>query len=152
MQNCLTAPAPCAYGRAVRGHPERRSAGARAASRVRSGAAAAAAPRPRNLVGDLRAALGVSRRFFARLTGYSERAIAGWESGRELSEASRQRMLETRRLERALGRVVEPSRIGPWLAEPNRAFGGLKPLEVIERGEIDRIWRMVFELESGTPG
>jgi transcriptional regulator with XRE-family HTH domain len=119
---------------------------------VRSGAAAAAAPRPRNLVGDLRAALGVSRRFFARLTGYSERAIAGWESGRELSEASRQRMLETRRLERALGRVVEPSRIGPWLAEPNRAFGGLKPLEVIERGEIDRIWRMVFELESGTPG
>jgi DNA-binding transcriptional regulator YiaG len=111
--------------------------------------AAAAAPLPRNLVGDIRSALGVSRRLFARLTGYSERAIAAWEAGRELAEASRQRMLETRRLERALARVIEPSRIAAWLEEPNRAFRGLKPLEVIERGEIDRIWRMLFELESG---
>lgn len=106
---------------------------------------------PTRLVGDLRGALGVSRRFFARLTGYSERAIAEWESGRELSEASRQRMLETQRLEKALGRVMKRDRIAGWLSEPNRAFGGLKPLEVIERGEIDRIWRMVFEFESGTP-
>jgi len=25
------------------------------------------------------------------------------------------------------------------------------PLQVIERGETDRIWRMVYELESGEP-
>lgn len=106
----------------------------------------------RTLVGELRADLGVSRRLFARLTGYSERAIASWESGRELSEASRQRMLETRRLEKALVRAMKPSAVGHWLEEPNRAFRGMKPLEVIERGEVDRIWRMLFELESGTPG
>jgi transcriptional regulator with XRE-family HTH domain len=100
-------------------------------------------------VGELRADLGVSRRLFARLTGYSERAIASWEAGRDLSEASRQRMLETRRLEKALARAMKASAIGRWLEEPNRAFRGLKPLEVIERGEIDRIWRMIFELESG---
>ena len=109
-------------------------------------------PVSRTLVGELRADLGVSRRLFARLTGYSERAIASWESGRELSEPSRQRMLETRRLEKALARVLKPSAVGRWLEEPNRAFRGLKPLEVIERGEVDRIWRMLFELESGTPG
>lgn len=103
----------------------------------------------RTLVGELRADLGVSRRLFARLTGYSERAIASWEAGRDLSEASRQRMLETRRLEKALARAMKASAIGRWLEEPNRAFRGLKPLEVIERGEIDRIWRMIFELESG---
>jgi len=106
----------------------------------------------RTLVGELRADLGVSRRLFARLTGYSERAIASWEAGRELSEASRQRMLETRRLEKALARAMKSSAVGRWLEEPNRAFRGLKPLEVIERGEVDRIWRMVFELESGVPG
>ncbi|HEY7574845.1 MAG TPA: hypothetical protein VIB08_06745 [Thermoanaerobaculia bacterium] len=98
---------------------------------------------------DVREALGVSRRVFARLTGYSERAIAGWEGGRELSEASRQRMLETRRLEKALAGVMKPSGIAAWLERPNRAFRGLKPLEVIERGEMDRIWRMLFDLESG---
>jgi transcriptional regulator with XRE-family HTH domain len=103
----------------------------------------------RSLVEQVRGDLGVSRRLFARLTGYSERAIAAWESGRELSEASRQRMLETRRLEKALARVLKPSSIAAWLEEPNRAFRGLKPLEIIERGEVDRIWRMVFELESG---
>jgi len=113
------------------------------------GAPPAAVALPRNLVADVRGDLGVSRRLFARLTGYSERAIAAWEGGRELSEASRQRMLETRRLEKALARVMKPSAIAGWLEEPNRAFRGLKPLEVIERGEVDRIWRMVFELESG---
>lgn len=110
----------------------------------------AAAALPRNLVAGVRGELGVSRRLFARLTGYSERAIAAWEAGRELSEASRQRMLETRRLEKALARVMKPSAIAGWLEEPNRAFRGFKPLEVIERGEVDRIWRMLFELESGT--
>jgi len=28
---------------------------------------------------------------------------------------------------------------------------GSTPLQVIERGETDRIWRMVYELESGEP-
>jgi transcriptional regulator with XRE-family HTH domain len=106
----------------------------------------------RSLVEQVREDLGVSRRLFARLTGYSERAIAAWEAGRELSEASRQRILETRRLEKALTRVMKPAAIAAWLEAPNRAFRGLKPLEVIERGEVDRIWRMIFELESGTPG
>ena len=36
--------------------------------------------------------------------------------------------------------------------ESGRAFDGLKPLEVIERGEIDRLWNMIFYLESGVAG
>jgi hypothetical protein len=40
----------------------------------------------------------------------------------------------------------EEERIG-W----NPAFDGSTPLQVIERGETDRIWRMVYELESGEP-
>ena len=39
--------------------------------------------------------------------------------------------------------------IPQWLETPNQAFDGLKPLEVIERGQIDRLWRMLFYLESG---
>ncbi len=31
------------------------------------------------------------------------------------------------------------------------AFDGSTPLQVIERGETDRIGRMVYELESGEP-
>ena len=46
---------------------------------------------------------------------------------------------------------VSPEAIGPWLKDPNPAFDGSTPLQVIERGETDRIWRMVYELESGEP-
>jgi hypothetical protein len=38
-----------------------------------------------------------------------------------------------------------------WLTTPNEAFGDLKPIEVIERGEVDRIWRMIYYIESGQP-
>ena len=103
-------------------------------------------------VGELRQVFGLNRKLFSRLTGYSERAIAKWESGQELSEASRQRMIELQRLQRDLARVMKADFIGVWLRTPNEAFEGLKPIEVVERGEVDRIWRMIYELESGMPG
>jgi hypothetical protein len=46
---------------------------------------------------------------------------------------------------------MKPKFILQWLHNPNEAFDGLKPLEVIARGQIDRIWRMIFYLESGMP-
>ena len=43
------------------------------------------------------------------------------------------------------------STIATWMDTPLDAFDGLKPLEVVERGQMDRLWRMVFEIESGQP-
>ena len=48
-----------------------------------------------------------------------------------------------------LAEVVTAEAIPQWLGMPNPAFEGMKPLEVIERGEIDRLWEMLFYLESG---
>lgn len=94
-------------------------------------------------VSELRASLSLTRKLFSRLTGYSERAIAEWESGKEQSDSSRQRLIEIHRLQQALLGVMPGELIGDWLLAPNQAFDGLKPLEIIERGEIDRIWRML---------
>jgi hypothetical protein len=60
-------------------------------------------------------------------------------------------MVELQRLQQALAGVIKPTYVGEWLQNPNPAFDGLKPLEVIERGQIDRIWRMIHLLESGEP-
>lgn len=98
-------------------------------------------------VANLRQSLGLTRKLFSRLTGYSERAIAEWESGKEQSDSSRQRLTEIHRLQQALAEVIPPEEIGGWLLWPNEALGGFKPLEVIERGEIDRIWRLLYRLE-----
>lgn len=94
-------------------------------------------------VAMLRQSLGLTRKMFSRLTGYSERAIAEWESGKEQSDSSRQRLTEIHRLRQALVEVIPAEQVGVWLLEPNDALDGFKPLEVIERGEIDRIWRLV---------
>jgi DNA-binding transcriptional regulator YiaG len=93
--------------------------------------------------------LGLSIGAFSRLTGFSPRAISKWESGAPLSEPARRRMLEIKRFQERLATIVEPDTIPAWLETPNPAFDGLKPLEVIERGEIDRLWDMIYYLESG---
>jgi DNA-binding transcriptional regulator YiaG len=102
-------------------------------------------------VGRVRQGFGLTRKTFSRLSGFSERAIAEWESGKPPKGANGQRLAELERLQKALARVMRPSFVPVWLETPNEKFRGLKPLEVIERGEVDRLWRMIFLLESGTP-
>lgn len=99
----------------------------------------------------IRRELGMTRKDFARMTGYSERSVAAWEGGEEPSSKGLQRLNEVKRLKDALADVMKAEFIAGWLQTPNDAFGGLKPLEVIERGETDQIWRMIYYLESGVP-
>src|SRR5437879_4723348 len=94
------------------------------------------------LVAEVRRKLGISRKAFSRLTGYSERAIATWEAGKKPDEPSLRRIKETERFQDRLATLVRPEEIPGWLDAPNDAFDGLKPIEVIERGEIDRLWTM----------
>ncbi len=107
------------------------------------------AARAESAIQDIRHKLGLTRKVFSRLTGYSERAIANWESGGKPDEPGLRRIRETERFQARLAEVVDPKEIPAWLDTPNDAFDGLKPLEVIERGEIDRLWNMIFYLESG---
>ena len=106
---------------------------------------------PKLEVRNVREQLGVNQDQFARLTGFSVRTIASWEAGKPLATAKQQRIVEIQRLQQRLAKVMKPAFIGQWLQTPNAALAGFKPLELIERGEVDRIWRMIYELESGAP-
>jgi hypothetical protein len=121
----------------------------RATAKVPSAGPAPTLPAPSFSVGGVRGRLGLSRKMFSRLSGFSERAIADWEGGKPISEPGLRRIKELDRFRERLSEVVAPDAIAGWLDTPNDAFGGLKPLEVIERGEIDRLWTMIFYLESG---
>lgn len=94
---------------------------------------------------------GVNQDMFTRLTGFSPRAVAHWAQGRKPSASTERRLAELGRLFEELEKFVASENIGPWLKEPNPAFDGSTPLQVVERGEADRIWRMLYELESGEP-
>ncbi len=102
-------------------------------------------------VREIREALGLSRKDFARLSQCSERGIADWEAGKPISDLARHQMVQLRNLQQELCKVLEPGTITSWLLTPNDGFDGLKPLEVVERGETHRIWQMLFWVLSGVP-
>ena len=90
--------------------------------------------------------------FVVRLTGFSPRSVAKWSEGVLPSPKQEKALVEMDRLLDGVSRVMHPAQIGRWLKSPNPAFDGSTPLQLVERGEIDRIWRMLFDLESGQPG
>ena len=127
-------------------HPSRRSARSLAAAVTRAKSLA-----EKNPVASLRLLLDMPRSKFARLMGRTERAIIDWEKHKANPQGlSQQRFRELERLTEALRTLFDDESIGKWFDTPNPAFGGLKPVEVIERGESDRLWQMIFELRAGT--
>jgi hypothetical protein len=87
---------------------------------------------------------------YTRLVGASRRAVASWLAGDAPSRANQRALSEMSRLLVALAEVVPTPQIGRWLDTPNPVFEGSTPLQVIERGESDRVWRMIWEIKTGS--
>ncbi len=114
------------------------------------------APKPPKATSDpgagasrLRERLMLTQAQFAPMLAVSIRSLATLEAGIAPTAATKRRLTELARLTQALSEVVDKKAIGTWLQTPNQAFQGLKPVEVIERGETDRIWEMIHALRSG---
>lgn len=104
------------------------------------------------LLQHYRATLKLPQPAVARLTGFSPRSVAKWSEGVPPSPKQEKALVEMDRLLDGLARVMKPEQVGHWLKSPNAAFDGSTPLQVVERGEADRLWRMLYDLESGQPG
>jgi hypothetical protein len=101
---------------------------------------------------DIAEKFGLRQDVLSRMTGFSVRAVAGWARGEKPSAPVRRALTEMDRLLDSLSRLMKPKEVGKWLKEPNAAFDGSTPVQVIERGQIDRIWRMLYFVEAGEPG
>lgn len=122
------------------------------AARVKSVAAPDKIKLPKGVilrVIEIRNKLGLTQVELARVTGYSLRSIAGWEIGRPLSDSARLKFAESERLCAALSEILPPKKLGDWMRTSNPAFEGQTPIQVIERGEADRLWRMIFQIDAG---
>jgi DNA-binding transcriptional regulator YiaG len=104
-----------------------------------------------DLLKTYRAQFHVTQAQLVRLTGFSPRSVAKWSQGETPSPKQEKALVEMDRLFDGLARMIEHAQVGRWLSQPNPAFDGSTPLQVVERGEIDRIWRMLYDLESGQP-
>lgn len=47
--------------------------------------------------------------------------------------------------------LIKPEFIEVWLNSPNVAFENKKPIDLINEGHTDPIYRMLYILESGEP-
>ncbi len=54
-------------------------------------------------------------------------------------------------LKNALAEIMDADDIAAWMESPNQAFDGSTPLQLVERGEIDRLWQMIFAIRTGQP-
>ncbi|MCY2960987.1 MAG: hypothetical protein NTY35_12555 [Planctomycetota bacterium] len=88
---------------------------------------------------------------FARLLGLSERTVADWERAKDPKPASERALGELRSVVEACERVMKPEFVGTWLVTPNKALGGFKAIELIERGETEKVLRVLFFVEAGIP-
>lgn len=106
----------------------------------------------KGVIKTLREDYGVTQSLLVRLSGYSPRSIANWSRGTKATKPAATKFTELARLFNALAEMAESrTEVIEWLQEPNEAFDGSTPLQVIERGESDRIWRMIYFLRSGEP-
>lgn len=100
----------------------------------------------------LREEYGVNQQTLVRLSGYSPRSIISWGKGTKATRPAAMKFTELNRLFEALAALTQDrEEVIGWLETPNEAFEGSTPLQVIERGESDRIWRMIYFLRSGEP-
>ena len=84
----------------------------------------------------------------AKALSVSRRSISGWLSGQEPERINRVRINEFGRLVAELRTIVKSEKLKPWWNQPVADFGGSTPLQVLERGEIDRLWRMIWEVRG----
>jgi uncharacterized protein (DUF2384 family) len=94
----------------------------------------------------------LSNEALSRVTGASPRTVSYWNAGTPPQRSSAQKIREVARLFDALADIIDKKVIGRWLQRPNRQFDGSTPLQVMERAETDRLWRMIWRLREGHSG
>lgn len=62
-----------------------------------------------------------------------------------------QKDIELARLHSALVQILHVGSVDDWMETPNKSLDGFTPDDLIQRGEIDRIWRIIHRHEAGLP-
>jgi len=112
----------------------------------------AASERTSEQLSSLAKEAGMNYDMLAKALSVSRRSISGWLSGQEPERINRVRINEFGRLVAELRIIIRPEKLKSWWNQPVANFGGSTPLQVLERGETDRIWRMIWEIDEGNSG
>ncbi len=79
------------------------------------------------------------------------RSLLLWNQGAVPNESVLIRLEELSRLYKALAELMPENEVGPWMKRTNDYLEPLTPLEVINRGQIDRLWHIIHNVGTGMP-
>ncbi len=133
-------------------HARRARRGSFIGGKARASSSLLAPGKSESDVRRLSRAYNLSNEAVSRVTGASPRTVSYWNAGVAPQRSSAQKLREVTRLFDALSDIIKARSIGPWLQRPNDAFDGSTPLQVMERGENDRLWRMIWQISEGNAG
>jgi uncharacterized protein (DUF2384 family) len=71
---------------------------------------------------------------------------------REVDLLTQQKDIEIARLHSALVEILHVTSVDSWMETPNPSLDGFTPEDLVQRGEIDRIWRIIHRREAGVRG
>jgi hypothetical protein len=91
---------------------------------------------------------GLSDRTIAAATGAKPSTVRGWLAGRsEPTGVRAERLIELAEMTSRLARVLRREMIGVWLNRPVLALDDEKPIELLARGDYQRVAKLIAELE-----
>ena len=101
---------------------------------------------------SLRVSLGLTQELMHHLVGISVRKVSSLERGEQKPTTDdARRFNELQRLAKELAHVIKLGAIAAWLETPNDYFAGASPAQIIQNGESDRVWRLIWRLQDGVP-
>ena len=100
---------------------------------------------------QLEARFGLSTNQLAMTLGTTTRTLERWRSGESFPQReSRQRLDHLMDLgERLHETFATTEALSTWLGTNNTYLGGLKPVEVLQAGRVDRVLAAIEALDSG---
>ena len=83
---------------------------------------------------------GISQQELSAAVGASVRSVQNWASGEAVPRGgSRERLLDVRFIIEELGSVFTDEGIEIWLRARNRNLDGLRPIDLLTDGDVERV-------------
>ncbi len=92
----------------------------------------------------------ISIETLARFLNTSTRTVMRWKKeGIKPSPQHRERLEKIAYIDRRLRRVLKPDAIDRWLHAYNDSLGGKRPIDLLTKGQYDKLLSAIAQLEEG---
>ena|SRR5438552_155668 len=92
----------------------------------------------------------INGREIAQLLGTREETISHWRVGKsEPQPGMRDGLLQLGWLVSQLAELYELQEAHLWLFSPHKLLGGARPVDLIQRGETERVLQVIAQLKDG---